>query len=289
MVMKRSLAALVLALSGLATAASALESPALDELGSALAGMRAQTQRQKQLVQRPNFMGESGRFSLEALTSAAPDVSAYSVRGVDISHYQGAIAWDQVQADGLSFVYIKATEGGDGVDGEFAANWKGAAGAGLARGAYHFYNFCRNGSDQADNFIRTVPADAGILPATIDLEQSGDCSTMPAKDAFRADLAAFVAKVSAAYGSTPILYVNYAIYDRYFSGENDSYKLWIADVSDAAPQMPDNASWALWQYGWHGRLAGIPGEVDLDVFNGTPEMLASLSGGSSGVMLASAR
>jgi lysozyme len=287
--MRRSPAVLALALAAAAVSAAAQEFAGADGLAAQFSGFRAQAQAQKAIPQAPpvRAMGVAGRSEATALAAAdaVPNVGEYPVRGIDISHFQLTIDWDKVKTDGLSFVYIKATEGADGVDDDFVANWKGAEGAGLARGAYHFYNFCKTGSEQAANFIKTVPADAGVLPATIDLEQSGDCKTMPEKTAFRKDLADFVVKVLAAYGRLPILYVNYKIYDKYFKGENDSYKLWISDVSHEAPSMPDNSSWTMWQYGWHGSVAGVPGEVDLDVFNGTPQMLASLEAG--GVMLAS--
>ncbi|MDE2509678.1 MAG: hypothetical protein KGL74_01030, partial [Elusimicrobia bacterium] len=162
----------------------------------------------------------------------------------------------------------------------------GASSAGLLRGAYHFYNFCKGGDEQAANFVSVVPPDADALPMTIDLEESSSCKKMPAKAAFRKGLDAFVQKIRAVYGHRPVLYVNYSIYQKYFQGENDAYKLWIADTSHAAPALPDGSSWAMWQYGWHGQVAGIPGEVDLDVFNGTPEMLAALTGPSD-VMVAS--
>lgn len=276
--------------------AAAQEFANVPDLQEALSGLRARAQGQRAPVQaearplsRRNVMG-TGRFTItEALSAdAAPIVAAYPVRGVDISHYEGAIAWETVKLDGLSFVYIKATEGGDGVDAKFAENWQGATSAGLAKGAYHFYNFCKSGAEQAANFIAVVPKEADALPMTIDLEQSGDCKTMPKKDAFRADLAAFVLKVTEAYGRRPVLYINYSLYDLYFKGENDSYKLWIADTSHESPAMPDGSAWTMWQYGWHGHVAGIPGEVDLDVFNGTPQMLAALAGPSD-VMFASLR
>lgn len=278
----------------------------MDGFQAQLDSVRAQAQAQKALPQSKKAapqkppagaMGRAGRLAVKALdapstdapsTDAVPNVGAYQVRGIDISHYEGAIDWSKVKTDGLSFVYIKATEGGDSVDDTFAANWAGAESAGLARGAYHFYNFCKTGAEQAANFIKTVPVTDGALPATIDLEQSEDCKTMPDKTAFRKDLADFVAKVQAAYGHVPVLYVNYAIYDEYFKGENDSYKLWIADVSHEAPSMPDGSSWTMWQYGWHGTVAGISSEVDLDVFNGTSEMLADMTQPGS-IALASAR
>lgn len=289
--MKQSPAPLALLLSLAAVAASAQEFAGMGELQGQFAGLRAAAQGQKAIPQQPleGVMGASERskVSTESLLEAAaiPNVSAYLVRGIDISHYQGSIDWSKVATDGLSFVYMKATEGADGVDDRFADNWKGAASTGLKRGAYHFYNFCKGGSAQAAQFIKTVPADVDALPPTIDLEESGSCKKMPSKAAFRKDLAAFVADVKAAYGHTPILYVNYSIYDLYFKGENDAFRLWIADIKHEAPALPDNASWTMWQYDWHGQAAGI-GEVDLDVFNGTPEMLAALPLDNS-VMVAS--
>lgn len=293
MVMRRrnqtvAIAAFLGALS-LTASAAAQEFANAGGLREALAALQAQARQSRALLPRPGAMG-AGRVAAEAdLTAAvAPDISAYPVRGVDISHYEGGIAWDQVKLAGLSFVYMKATEGGDFVDEKFADNWRGATSAGLVKGAYHFYNFCKGGAEQAANFVATVPAEADALPMTIDLEESAACRKMPKKAAFRADLAAFVEKVRAAYGRTPVLYVNYSIYAKYFQGESDAYKLWIADTSHAAPALPDGSAWTMWQYGWHGRVAGIPGEVDLDVFNGTPQMLASLAGPGD-VMVAVAR
>jgi lysozyme len=210
-------------------------------------------------------------------TAQTPDISSYPVHGLDVSHYENAIDWDKVKAQGLSFVFIKATEGGDYVDPDFQTNWQGAAKAGVSEGAYHFYDFCRNGSDQADNFIKTVPRTPGALPMVIDLEQSADCAQWPAKDAFLADLAAFVAKVKDAYGLTPILYINLGIYDRYLTDVSAGYKLWIADPSHVAPDMPAGVGWDFWQYAWHGTVDGIGSEVDLDVFNGDARALSLLS------------
>lgn len=266
-------------------------------LSAQLAEVRTRAAAQKSLSRGHRMGGDRG-FSAQSLPpasaplpAAVPDVSAYPVRGMDVSHYEGVIDWDLVKTAGLSFVYIKATDGVDLVDEQFAANWRGAAKAGLARGAYHFYDFCKSGSAQAAHFTETVPADADTLPPTIDLEQSKECAKMPAKAAFRKSLAAFVAKVRAVYHREPVLYINASIYAQYLQGENDPYKLWIADVKHAAPQIPGGPAWAFWQYGWHGKVPGIAnGEVDLDVFNGTPEMLAALDaapGGFSGVMFAS--
>lgn len=304
--MKTPAALPVLALLALASSASAQVFAGEGGMAETLAGIRAQAAAFKSAAPaapahkaRParteHRMGQHG-FSAESLppagaplsgASATPDVSKFPVRGIDVSHYEGTIDWQQLKTAGLSFVYIKATDGVDMIDDQFALNWEGAAKAGFARGAYHFYDFCDAGGAQADNFVQTVPADPHSLPPTIDLEQSKECAKMPAKADFRKNLAAFVAKIEAAYGREPVLYINSSIYSAYFDGEGDSYKLWIADVKHAAPALP--APWTLWQYGWHGHVPGIAGEVDLDAFNGTPQTLASLDGDPSGVMVASLR
>src|SRR5277367_3088008 len=60
------------------------------------------------------------------------------VKGVDVSHYDGAIDWGKVKAAGIDFAFMKATESTDFIDPEFAANWKFAASNNVIRGAYHF-------------------------------------------------------------------------------------------------------------------------------------------------------
>ncbi len=38
-------------------------------------------------------------------------VGEYPIRGVDVSHYQGEIEWEQFREQGIDFAFIKATEG----------------------------------------------------------------------------------------------------------------------------------------------------------------------------------
>lgn len=109
---------------------------------------------------------------------------------------------------------------------------------------------------------------------------------MPAKAAFRAQLAVFAARVREVYGRDPLLYVNASIYETYLKGENDPYRIWIADISHASPAL--SAPWAFWQYDWHGRVPGIAGvEVDLDVFGDDAAALAELATGPAGLRVVS--
>ena len=87
----------------------------------------------------------------------------YAVHGTDVSKYQTAVDWTAARSKGISFVFIKATEGGDRVDDQFQEHWRNARAAGVPRGAYHFFYFCRPASEQAAWFIRNVPREKGAL------------------------------------------------------------------------------------------------------------------------------
>ena len=86
-----------------------------------------------------------------------PAIEANESYGIDVSHHQGDIDWARVADDDITFAYIKATEGGDFVDAQFADNWEQAGANGVDRGAYHFFTLCRPGLEQAENFLRVVP------------------------------------------------------------------------------------------------------------------------------------
>lgn len=228
--------------------------------------------------------------SIGAGKAVSPDPVQFPVRGIDISHYQGAIDWKKVANEDLSFVFMKATQGENLDDDMFDANWAGAAKAGLARGAYHFYDICGKGAPQANWFIRNVPADPGALPPAVDIETTKACSKkLPAKKAFHKELAIFVTKVKKVYGQDPIFYVNEKIYDTYFAGEEIDNPFWICDIYEK-PELTDSRRWHFWQYSFKGRVNGISGDVDLDVFGGTPEELASLiiDPGADGTVVAMA-
>ena len=57
-----------------------------------------------------------------------PDQTVYPVQGLDVSHHQGEIDWQAINAQAdqpkYRFVFIKATEGGDFKDPRFVRNWK---------------------------------------------------------------------------------------------------------------------------------------------------------------------
>jgi lysozyme len=192
----------------------------------------------------------------------------YPVRGIDISRHQGVINWKKVgELKKVDFVYVKATEGRDYVDPLFRKNREAAKKNGIKTGAYHFYSLHRPGVLQADHFLRIVPPGSNDLLPAVDLEFELKGKRPPEKKRFRQELAAFDKKIRAAYGHSPVYYLNDDFYRYYFTGQTVNNPLWIRGIFHKPGIMKENG-WMFWQYSDFGRVEGIGVRVDLNVFNG---------------------
>lgn len=189
---------------------------------------------------------------------------AYTVRGVDVSHYQGRIDWKAVASEGIGFAYIKATEGSDWRDSYFVENWKQSAAQRIPRGAYHFFRLTASGKAQAENFLATVPVDPGAMPPVVDLELGGNSSDRPRVEALRAELDTLLSRLRQAYGKEPVLYTDEEFYRSYLVGY-PIRRLWISSLIMRPPAFAAS-SWLFWQFTERGRVRGIETLVDIDVF-----------------------
>lgn len=198
----------------------------------------------------------------------------YSVRGVDVSSYQGVIDWKTLSAQNISFVFIKATEGSTFVDDNFPYNYSEARKTGLRVGAYHFFSYDSEGSTQADNFIETVEKYEGMLPPVIDLEFYGDKRENPPSQAdVRKELDIFIEKITEYYEMNPIIYATEKSYSLYLGGAYEDCDIWIRSVY-IPPALSDGRDWTFWQVTDKGLLEGYQGEekyIDINVFRGTRE------------------
>ena len=200
-----------------------------------------------------------------------PSHDEFPVRGIDVSRYQGVIDWPRVAAAGVHFAFIKATEGGDLRDPRFGDNWHGAAAADVMRGAYHFFTFCTPGALQAANLIDVVPREPDALPPAVDVEFSGNCKRWESLDAIRRELTVFLESVEVAYGVKPIVYFTRESHEQLLDGHIDGYRTWARSLF-GRPRARFGR-WAFWQYAHNGRVPGIDGLVDLNVFDGSLDEL----------------
>jgi lysozyme len=181
--------------------------------------------------------------------------------GVDVSAFQGSIDWQRVHGSGMSFAYLKATEGGDFVDHRFGVNWAETGRVGLPRGAYHFFTFCRDAREQAEHFLATVPDDPWALAPAVDLELAGNCAARPDVEVVREQLAVFLRAVEARSTAPTVLYVGRDFLDRYEAALPADRPLWVRRLL----LRPSTPGWDIWQASHRADVPGIEGGVDLDV------------------------
>ena len=196
-----------------------------------------------------------------SVRSAAPSTELYPVRGIDISAHNGRIDFTRV-ARQVKFVMIKATEGATWNDKNFDYNYRAARDAGLKVGAYHFFRFDRDGTEQARNINVALFNRHLDIPLAIDVEDTGNASGV-AHDTIMSRLHALVDFLES-HGYSVMFYTNKQGYRRYIKDDFSMYPLWLCSFSNLPADMP----WTFWQYSHSGSVDGIEGEVDMNTFNG---------------------
>lgn len=196
-----------------------------------------------------------------------------AVHGVDISRWQGDIDWAKLRTQGANFAYIKATDGGDHLDPMFKKNWKRAKDAGLKRGAYHFFYWCRTAGEQADWFIRNVPRDPDALPPVIDVEYNGEssCRFRLSRAKTLEKMQVFMDKLERHYGKRPVIYTAPDFYRDNLAGEFKSHPFWLRSVAAHPSKVYPGRKWLFWQYSGSGLSHGVEGKIDLNVFHGSED------------------
>lgn len=192
-------------------------------------------------------------------------------RGIDVSCWQGEINWDLVKNDGISFAFIKATEGVDYEDENFSKNLKEAKEAGIFVGAYHFCTpaSVEDAVNEAEYFINVIKKYGGFdlldLPPVIDIENNRALSKKQISKIVRT----WIDKVKEETNVQPIIYSYTHFIQDYLDESLGNIPLWLACYDSEQP--PDSSAWKSWlllQYTSKGNVSGINGDVDINEFNG---------------------
>lgn len=193
--------------------------------------------------------------------------SGATVAGIDVSYYQESIAWSRVRRAGIRFAFIRASDGLTITDTRFAKNWQGAKRAGLLRGAYQYFRPEQSAVEQADLLIAAIDRDRGELPPVIDVESTGGKSATELATSIRA----WVDRVRIRLGVEPIVYTGPDFWRTRVGGADFTRQpLWLAHYTPTCPTVPAPwQRWTFWQHADTGRVPGIAGPVDLNVFAGS--------------------
>ena len=215
------------------------------------------------------FVGPYG-FRWRAIYGDAKYPDGYEIRGIDISHYQGEIDWEKLQSAMIKkcpirFIMIKATEGSSRLDENFKGNFRNAQDYGFIRGAYHFWSNHSTAREQAYFFLKKVRLEKGDLPPVLDVEHKP--KDMSVED-FQREILTWLHIVEDKYHTKPIIYTYYKFKMKYLGTPVfDDYPYWIAHYY--VDKVEYKGEWKFWQHTDAGRLPGIKGYVDFNLYNGS--------------------
>src|SRR5690349_556343 len=65
--------------------------------------------------------------------------SGPTVKGIDVSYYQGNIDWTRVKNDGVKYAFIRVSDGLGTIDTKFETYWAQSRANGIIHGAYQFF------------------------------------------------------------------------------------------------------------------------------------------------------
>ena len=184
--------------------------------------------------------------------------------GIDISKYQGNIAWKQVKDSGIDFAIIKAGGSDDGfyTDPTYEANYKNAKAVGMPVGAYYIVGpYCvskEDGIADAKRFLKMLEGKTFEYPVYIDLELTSPTTKTGTTDA----VIAFCKTMEAAGFFCGIYASDISGFkDRLELSRLKTRALWVASYGSMPKYV---SSYGIWQKSSTGRVPGIVGDVDLD-------------------------
>ena len=212
--------------------------------------------------------------------------------GIDISEFQGDINWTKVKNDGIKFAFIRCggrgyTKGTCYEDKKFGQNVKRAQAAGVKVGVY-FFSQAITVAEAVEEASLTIAMCKNYnidLPVVMDWETGSGYRTQPLKGELFAQVIDAYCTLIKQNGYTPCVYlctddINNRL-GKYSGQILGKYKLWYAypyscywpasksfrsnyyQAGDTIP--PRSFAFEYWQYSWHGKVAGIGTEVDLNI------------------------
>ncbi|KAI9753911.1 MAG: hypothetical protein M4579_004932 [Chaenotheca gracillima] len=233
------------------------------------------------------FSTISAATVLSGLACASPapiEQRAGTVKGFDISHYQGTVDFKAAYSAGARFVIIKATESTNYVDAGFSDHYDGATAAGLIRGGYHFaHPNAGTGTAQANYFLAHGggwTADGKTLPGMLDIEYNPSGATCYGLSAAAMVtwISDFVSTYHTKTGRYPLIYSTNDWWTT-CTGNSKSFSanspLVLASYNSAVGTIPGGWGFqTIWQNTDSYTYGG-----DSDIFNGDETQLKKLATG----------
>ncbi len=221
----------------------------------------------------PVFAYDPTSFSMQDGRMTCSDPKVKLVHGIDVSAHQEEIDWQAIKADGIEFAILRAayrgyTVGSLNQDKYFEQNIRGALQAGLQVGVYVFSQAItvQEAIEEAEFVLQLLEPYSITGPVVFDWEVIGKKEARTYgldTDTLCAAANAFCSRVKQE-GYTPMVYFNpYCGYVKYDLSRILDYDFWFAQYKE----QPDfYYNFQMWQYTSSGKVDGIKGNVDLNVY-----------------------
>lgn len=196
---------------------------------------------------------------------AIPPSGGRQYRGIDISEFQGEIDFEEVRRSGIEAVYIRVGAG-EYTDEYFAENYERAKAVGLKIGFYHYVTArsVDEGRRQARFFASLAAGREPDMRLAMDFEYFGSLSVSQ----INAISEAYLDELTALTRREAVIYSDLSNARNIFSRAlAEKYPLWAAQYGADEPSA--NGKWREWvgfQYTDEGRVGGIYGNVDRNIF-----------------------
>lgn len=196
---------------------------------------------------------------------AIPPSGGRQYRGIDISEFQGEIDFEEVRRSGIEAVYIRVGAG-EYTDEYFAENYERAKAAGMKIGFYHYVTArsVEEGRRQARFFASLAAGREPDMRLAMDFEYFGSLSVSQ----INAISEAYLDELTALTKREAVIYSDLSNARNIFSRAlAEKYPLWAAQYGADEPSA--NGKWREWvgfQYTDEGRVGGIYGNVDRNIF-----------------------
>ena len=190
--------------------------------------------------------------------------------GIDVSKWNGNIDWTAVRNSGVSYVIIRCgyrgSTGGSLIeDPTYRKNIKGAKAAGLQVGVYFFTQAINEveAVEEASMVLNLISGQGVTLPVYLDVEASGGRADGIGKDMRTRVCKAFCQTIQNS-GYKAGVYANKTWFTSYINTASlTNYKIWLAQY--AATPTYTATRYDMWQYSSKGSVAGISGNVDMNI------------------------
>lgn len=208
-------------------------------------------------------------YEMPNMVAVKPTKKTDGIIGLDVSENQGDIDWEKVYGAGYRYAFLRAVKR-SGIDSKFERNYSLAKDVNVLVGAY-IYSYAmsvREAVVDADRLLAVLKNKQMDLPIALDLEYSKQGAL--GRTAVTDIALTFINRIKEKSDYKVIIYSNQDWHDRLIDWARlDGIEWWAARVSkedNGTLKIKPSGNYIIHQYSWKGKVPGIVGSVDLDMF-----------------------